>query len=68
MINIVLSNSSIFTKKKITTAINRGSIMATVHRMSMLVYSRLQRTRQPIKSHVRKSLLTNKEFNMDFTL
>ena len=27
----------------------------------------LQHSRQPIRSHVRKSLLTNMEFNMDFT-
>ena len=26
-----------------------------------------QHSHQPIKSHVRKSLLTNMEFNMDFT-
>ena len=26
-----------------------------------------QHNRQPIRSHVRKSLLTNMEFNMDFT-
>ena len=26
-----------------------------------------QHCRQPIRSHVRKSLLTNMEFNMDFT-
>ena len=27
-----------------------------------------QHSRQPIRSHVKKSLLTNMEFNMDFTV
>ena len=34
---------------------------------SMLVNKDFQHSRQPIRSHVRKSLLTNTEFNMDFT-
>ena len=38
LVNIEISNSSIVTKNGFSTAVDRGSKMATGHRMSMMVY------------------------------
>ena len=42
IINIAFSNSSIVTMKGFPTAVDRGNIMATVYRMSVIVYSSSQ--------------------------